>query len=221
MSCCGHYRGYDDDWIIKSMPLYTSWRSLFNAYYKKFAFGTYTNFRNHLYNDLGFTRSFTTEQDEWLKENYPKLGSELATKMIVKKFGVGRSVATITNRAYKLGISVDTDVVNKIKKERNQRHSLPIGSTVVRTNSYGKSCVWEKTKDGWKRQSHLVCGDIPEGYVVVHYDGDFQNNNPDNVVAISKTTLAQMTYNHFWSEFPEITKTAILCCELEQLTFEK
>lgn len=220
MSRCGKYRGYDDDWILKNIDMYTSWKQLFDEYHKKFGFGTYRNFRSHLYSDLKLTRKFTKDQDEWIYENYPTLGSSKATEEFNKFFGVCRSKQTIICRASKLGVKVSNSVSNRLRSESNHL-SKPIGSTVVRTNSYGSKSVWQKTENGWVRQAHLVLGEIPEGKVVVHYDGDFTNNTGENLVAISKRVNARMTFNRFWSEDPTITKTGVMCLELEEALEEK
>lgn len=220
MSRCGHYSGYNDEWIIDNLPKHTSWKSLFDEYYKLFEFGNYRNFRNHLYNDLGMTRCFTKEQDDWLRYNYPNLGAEEATKQFCKIFRFGRSKHVIVCRASKLGLKVREEVSKKARSDANPL-SLPIGAIVVRTNSQGNKTVWVKTENGWARQTHVVIGDIPKGKIVVHYDGDFTNNAPDNLCVITKSVNARMTVNKFWSEDPDITKSGILCCELEELLKEE
>lgn len=64
-------------------------------------------------------------------------------------------------------------------------------------------------------------GDKPDGYILVHLDNDVTNNSVNNIRAISRSVNARMTANKFWSEDPDITKSGILCCELEELLKEE
>lgn len=72
-----------------------------------------------------------------------------------------------------------------------------------------------KTENGWMRLGQML--NVPKGCYAVHLDNDITNNNPDNIVIISKATSMRMTINSFWSDDKELTKTGIICCELEQL----
>ena len=212
MSRCGHYAGYNDDWIYAHMTKYTSWRNLFNAYYKEFHFGNYRNFRNHLYNDLGLTRKFTNEQNQWLIENYPHMTLKECTDTFNKKFNIGRSRQTICTQANKLGIKQNDETVKKSYLFEHY-NSYPIGATVTRHTTTA-SCVYQKTESGWKRQTHLVMGDVPKGHVVVHLDGDYTNNSKENLQVITMRENALMTANKFWSEDPELRKTGLVWCKL-------
>lgn len=56
-----------------------------------------------------------------------------------------------------------------------------------------------------------------ENQVIVHIDGNKNNNDPDNLFIASRSTLGRMLKNQFWSDNPTITKTGLICCELEEL----
>ena len=75
--------------------------------------------------------------------------------------------------------------------------------------------VFKKTEDGWKPLCQTLVGNIPKGHFVVHLDKDPTNNDEDNIAVISRKTGARMTVNKFWSDNKELTRTGILCCELE------
>lgn len=211
----GQYRGYNDEWIREKISQYSSWRKMFDDYFQIFHFGNYRNFRNHLYNDLGYTRLFTEEQDRWIKENYPVLGREKAAVEFSKVFPCGRSKNVIAQRAMKLGVTVSEEVLTRIRKEKTVKHK--VGDRVVRTNKEGVSSVWIKLQNGeWKRESHVNFGDVPDGMRIVHLDGDYTNNSASNLVSITKQESAMMTASKMWSEEPEITKTGIIWCRLKQ-----
>lgn len=213
MSKCGHYRGYNDDWIYAHHAEYTSWKNLFDAYYEKFHFGSYRNFRNHLYHDLGLTRTFTDEQNQWLIDNYPNMTTNECAELFSKIFNIGRSRSTISTQANKLGINQKPETVKR-SYEYSHYNTYPIGATVVRHTSTC-SCVYEKTETGWERQSRLAVGDIPEGHIIAHLDGDYTNNNKDNLVLLTKKESAMMTANRFWSIDPELRKTGLAWCKLK------
>ena len=221
MSRCGHYQGYNDDWIYAHITKFTSWRKMFDAYYEEFHFGNYRNFRNHLYHDLGMTRIFTDEQNNWLIDNYPNMTLDECTEAFNKQFQIGRSKSTIRMQASKLGVRQSDDTVRRAY-DFEHYNEYPIGSTVIRTNNKGLSAVYEKTADGWIRQSILNAGQVPEGFRVVHLNRDFMNNSEENLAVVPIRILSMMTGNKFWSDNPEITKTAILWCKLsEVLAYEQ
>lgn len=215
----GVYRGYDDAWIAENIGNYPSWKKMFEDYYNIFQFGNYRNFRNHLYNDLKYTRLFTKEQDTWIKENYPLFGLKKTTEEFGRVFPCGRSKTVIAQRAMQLGVTVSEDTLTKIRKDTTVKRN--VGDKVIRTNKNGVSSVYVKLPSGeWKRESHVNYGKVPDGMRIVHLDGDFTNNEPSNLSAISQSQQALMTVNRFWSEQPEVTKSGIIWCKLKQ-TYEQ
>ena len=55
--------------------------------------------------------------------------------------------------------------------------------------------------------------------MVVTLDNDKLNSSSDNLYAIPKSIAARMMNGHgksLWSEFPEITRTAIKLCEFNE-----
>jgi hypothetical protein len=217
----GTYRGYDDKWILEHLSEYTSWKNLFDTYFSTFHFGTYRNFRNHLYNDLGLTRKFTEEQNNWIIKNYPVLGAKKATEEFNKIFPVGRSRSTIVSQAFKLGVQVNGDVAASLQKSCSEK--LPIGSSVIRYSKKDgrkspKATVWVKLETGeWVRESYAAVGKIEKHQRVIHLDGDTFNNSKDNLEVVDMKTLSKMSAYKMWSEDPTITKTGIMCVQLENL----
>ena len=55
--------------------------------------------------------------------------------------------------------------------------------------------------------------------MVIMLDGDKLNTRIENLCSIPKSIAARMANGHgnsFWSEFPEITRTAIEVCKLDE-----
>lgn len=221
----GKYKGYNDAWIQQNVSNHPSWKKLFDAYFDEFGFGNYRNFRNHLYKDLGMTRLFTEEQNEWIKANYPSLGAEHATAEFCKLFNVGRSIRTISVQAFKLGVNVNKDVTSALRKQNTQKR--PIGCKAVRKNTTHKrgvrrDTVYVKAEDGtWKRESEINFGRLTKGKRIIHLNGNTHDNSKRNLEAVDMKTLAKMTAYKLWSEDPIITKTGIMCCDLENIIGKK
>ena len=221
----GVYRGYDDKWILENLQKYTSWKKLFDEYYRLFNFGNFRNFRNHLYSDLGLTRKFTNEQNEWLIKNYPKLGAKKTTEEFNKIFLVGRSKQTIITQAFKLGIKVDKDVAASMQKAGSEKR--PIGSLAIRyskkdKNKPARATTWVKLNTGeWVRESYVAFQKVDRNQRVIHLDGNTLNNSKNNLELIDMRTLSKMTTYNMWSENATITKTGIMVVQLENLLERK
>lgn len=214
---------FNDEWILKNVSNYSSWKKMFDVYFETFHYGTYRSFRNHLYNVLKLTRCFTKEQNEWIKKNYPVLGCKKATETFNSTFNCGRSLETIRGQACKLGVKVNVDRVNEIRKESNQK--LGNGSRVIRGTSVKKGgitreTVWIKQDGVWKRESYAALGPVGKNQRVVHLNGDPFDNSKENLQIIDIKILGKMTANKMWSEDPVITKTGIICCVLEDIVKE-
>ena len=58
--------------------------------------------------------------------------------------------------------------------------------------------------------------------MVVTLDGNQLNASPENLIAIPKAIAARMMNGHgksMWSKFPEITKSSIEVCKLDEAIF--
>lgn len=212
---------YDDEWILANWKSYPTWDVMRDAYNKEH--GTlieFYAFRNHCNRYLklnrdkeyGLNKHYSDEQIDWLKVNYPKLGRVKCTEEFNKLFNENRTVQAIKIQCVK---KLKLKVTEERRKARafNTGKVHPVGSTVCKT--HGEPYI--KCADGtWKRVKDIIYGDKPKGYMVIHLDGDTNNNCKDNLVAIPRSIAGRMSYNKFWSEFPEVTKTGIICCELEE-----
>lgn len=69
-----------------------------------------------------------------------------------------------------------------------------------------------------------IHGKISEGYTVVFLNGNKLDCSIDNLACVSNAVLAKMINRHsksFWSEGREITKAALLMCELDLILKQK
>lgn len=173
---------------------------------------SYNTFKSHCNRELGINYHYSKEQEQWLIENYPTLGIKKCTEEFNRIFNDSRSFAAIKVRCIQLGLKVIKER-RKMRALENTGRVHAAGAVVKKT--HGEPYV--KGSDGkWRRLKDIVYGDKPYGYVIAHLDGDVNNCNKDNLVAIPRSISARMMINDFWSEFPEVTKTGIVCCELEE-----
>lgn len=204
---------YDDEWIVSNWRNFRNWRKLCARYNEVHCASIgYNTFKSHCNRELDLNYHYSVEQIEWLVENYPKLGRVKATEEFNRTFGENRSVMAIKVKCRILGLTVTEERKKMVSIENTNRY-YDVGSVVKK--SHGEPYV--KTERGWIRLKELVYGERPDGYIIVHLDGDVENCDKENLIAIPRTISATMTKNKFWSEDGNITKTGILCCTLEKM----
>lgn len=202
---------YDDEWIASRWKDYMNWNRLCNDYNK--AHGTdikYNTFKSHCNRELALNHHYSDEQLAWLRENYPALGRVKCTELFNKVFNEDKSVQAIKVMCVRMGLKVSAERKRMIGIENSKRFH-PVGTVLIRT--HGEPYV--KTRKGWVRLKDLSYGKKPKGHIIVHLDGDVNNYKKENLMAISRSVSVKMAKNKFWSSCPEITKTGIMCCELE------
>ena len=204
---------YDDKWCLENWQSFRNWKKMCDEYNK--VHGTdikYNTFKAHCNIALMLNYHYTYEQDRWLRENYPHLGKVKCTERFNERFGENRTVAAIKKHCLQMGLKV-TEERTKARAYENTGRLHDVGTIVKKT--HGEPYI--KVEDGtWKRLKDVAYGEKPNGHVIVHLDGDVDNYSKENLVAIPRTISAKMTVNGFWSEEPTITKTGIMCLELEE-----
>lgn len=211
----GVYRGYNDEWIAENIGNYSSWVKMFEDYYQIFHFGNYHNFRTHLYSDLGYTKKYTEEENEWLKKVYPSNGARKTYEMYQKRFNKKRGYQGFLTHLTDLGLKVTQERWREACQDNGKRTNVPNGTIVQR----GRGENWIKVAagtDGWIPLTHHLIGKIEKNKRIVHLNGNKADDRLDNLAVISLKTSAILTGCDMWSENPEVTKTAIIWAELKQ-----
>lgn len=65
--------------------------------------------------------------------------------------------------------------------------------------------------------THKICGKVPKGYVVVHLDGNKDNNSTENLIAVKNGIQTIVRNAGMWSEDTGISRTAFKWAELYDL----
>lgn len=153
-------------------------------------------------------RRWTQEEDEFLKAYYPLHGLNETHRCFNEKFAE-RSKRAICDRVY-YTLNLTMVQENKVALMDDVRHRKAVNVGYVNSET-----GMIKTEDGWVRLSKKI--GVPKGKYAVHLDGDKCNNDADNIAIISPQISMKMTKNKFWSSEPEITRTGIACCTLEDV----
>ena len=207
---------WHDDFIFANWEKHRNWLSLNHKYNN--VYGTnigYNTFKSHCYR-LGLNFHYSEEQQAWLTDTYPDHGYIETAKMFNEKFKTNRSAGAIKTQCKKMGLKVKDHRRAARANENTKKYIYPIGSIVAK--SHGEPYI--KTDNGWRRLKNVAYGSVPKGKILVHLNGNVEDCRPDNLYAISRNVNARMTLNNFWSENSTITKTGIMCCELEQALHE-
>lgn len=152
------------------------------------------------------------EEDEWLRMYYPDHGIQATLKAYIELYGpTSVTKRAIEHRIYNLGIRLSEKRYREkqLKNGRNfcQKERRAVGYVNPDTG-------YIKTEKGWKRLGAVL--GVPKGKYAVHLDGNKANNQESNIMIISQKVSMKMTANKMWSESGEITKTGIMCCQLEE-----
>lgn len=131
-----------------------------------------------------WTHDWTEEDFEFIRENIGEMTWKEFAPVFNEWAGTSLSPQSIHVAAWKRGISNGRVGTTGLRGDRNSR-SLPVGSEVVRDGGY----VFVKQMDGtWRQRAQLAWeeanGPIPEGFTVVHADGDPANDDPANLLLL-------------------------------------
>lgn len=216
----GGYAGFDEQWILDHWRNYKYWSEMFEDYLKEHPdCDRPLKYFQCKCNELGISRRYTKEQDEWLKENYAELGLKEAFDQFCKHFKVTKGIEGFRTHINSLGIHCTKEQKKERQRANRNYDECPIGT--VRHRGRQDFIKVAPGYKGWIPLSQYVVGSVPKGHFVLHLDRDNRNNEKDNLMVVSRQVAARMAGHDFWSEHPEINRTAIMCCELEQIIEDK
>lgn len=164
---------------------------------------------------------YTDEKREFLLQYGAELPTEELTRRLNDRFHSNHSAASVRTTVKKMGVKKSKECIHNIRS----RLGSPVGAAkIIGGYRYVKVGV---SNGGfyadWRREIDVeyekAYGAIPDGYMVVTLDGNKLNASHDNLCAISKSVAARMANGHgkkLWSEFPEVTRTAIEVCKLDE-----
>lgn len=169
---------------------------------------------------------FTAEQEQWLRDNFYTAQSyqDLAERFN-KAFGTSRSRGQISDKCSKR--MKLNGMHNTSKYGVKPKEQLPVGTirksqvgTYIKVLKIPPGACFTGYKEPWwmplqKKLYTDAYGSIPDGYMVCFLDCNPENFSLDNLYPITRQISARLSANGWWSNNPEITKTAIKWCELQ------
>ena len=169
---------------------------------------------------------YSIEEERFLIEHIDSVSSyKELTDMMNQKFGTARLPERVREKCNKgLHISTGKNVTQYGNKPKER---IPIGS--IRKSSNGSTYIkvadndikYTGYQEPWwiplqKKIYEDAYGPIPDGYMVCFLNCDRDDFRLENLYPITRKTSARLAKNGWWSEFPEITMTAIKLCEYEE-----
>lgn len=216
----GHpLQNWNDEWIKQNIERYASVSEMWKAYQVETghiciqqSFRTHCKRKYQHYSRL----TWTDEELEWIKENFPRLGGLKCAPEFEKRFGKKRSHKSIMTFAHRHGIFVDDDT---IEANRNYPRRVPIGTIVDDGDGYLKIKVGaEYSSSGWMRYHRYLYeqrhGKLKKGYKIMFLDGDKRNYSDDNMIAVPASYFALMNKLELHSVFPDVNLAGIKWCDL-------
>ena len=180
---------------------------------------------------------YSTEERDYIRENYKGISTYQLTERFNKKFGLelgqGAIRSYITKRKWKNGVVTRFEkgkvkdngyrfkkgdgrgVPYQFQKGHISHNTKPIGSTLIR-NGY----KWIKVAmpNVWELIHHQVwCksnGDIPKSHAVMFLDGDRGNITIENLALVSKAQMGVLNRLNLIQPNKQATETGILISEL-------
>ena len=173
---------------------------------------------------MGKGTYYTSEQEEWLRDNFYRVGSyaEL-TEKFNSRFCMDKKVSMISWKCNKhMGLK---GMFNSTQYGNAQKWELPVGTirrttagTYIKVAPVMNNHINHYKEPYWlplqKKIYQDAYGVIAPGKMVCFLDKNPQNFALDNLYPIDRKTSAIMSKNRWWSENPELTLAAIKWCAL-------
>lgn len=211
---------WHDDWILDNYTKYLTWSAMVKDYNKIFNESfTREQFKNHIQKlnlKLATSYAYTEEMDNFIREYYPTSSAEELEERFNSKFKQAKTYKAIRQRAFKLGLSKTSEYIQQRQVKAGQGRRVPVGT--ISTDASGLDRI--KVGEGrWVTHARYIYeqehGKLPEGYAVMFLDGNNQNKSIDNLIARPEGYNALLTQKlQIDRSCPELTKTAVLWCDL-------
>lgn len=153
---------------------------------------------------------YSTEQVEFMIENYRGVSTKCLTGLVNRKFNTKFTPQQIlcfkSRRKLKSGYD---------RSNWNPMHKA-VGAETLIANGYFKvkvaePNVWEyKHRLAWQKEN----GPIPEGHFIIFLDNNTQNCELDNLALVDENTHGYMFQNDYYTDDRELTKTALSASKL-------
>ena len=172
-------------------------------------------------------RIYTQEEENFLRVNRNKMPmKELHRKFCERFSSIG--YYALKAKVQRMGLLVDD-----VQKFNNvaERSRVPIGSehkyagyTMIKVDDKATGTKKDRRayRENWKPKHVWVWeqhnGKLPPRHQVIFLDGNHENFDPENLMAIPLQYVVMMNRNGWIKGNAELTKTAVKLCELHYMT---
>ena len=120
--------------------------------------------------------------EAFMRENYPNHSAEWMADAIEREFGERLKCGAIRQKAHRMGIKASSERRSEASKE----HQI---AEVGKVTAWNKGYKFIRTKDGWVNYGKYLLEQttnevIPKGYAIVFIDGNIENYDVKNLVAV-------------------------------------
>lgn len=166
------------------------------------------------YNIKSYTRVYTEEQLDYLREITPGRTSKEITRMFNKKFNDNRTEESIKSVRQENGIKIGN--TGRFEKGNLPPNKVEVGTTTIDADGYHKTKIAEPNT--WELTHRLIWekhhGKIPDGHVVLFGDKDKDNLDIDNLILVSRHELLAMNRHNLIQDNAELTKVGKVVARL-------
>lgn len=220
------------NWLRDNYHIYRTTVDLTKAFNEKFDCSKDWHLINRQCNKIGLSKNngFSEKQKQWLINNYDKFDSVVCLwEAYNKKFNRNVHYTTVQGQCSKI-LNLNKDVKDKFvpnKKYKIGDEKFSQGYYFVKTKEYERTGVYDakRQKECWEKKHYVIWKEyyneeIPEDCIIVFLNGDKKDFDIENLYCMKRKYISYMNRNHWFSNNPEITLTAIKWCELMYATQE-
>jgi len=161
------------------------------------------------YGIKSYTRKYTAEQLDYLRELAPGRTHKEIHKIFNKRFKEKRSLLSIKSIMHENHILLDG--TGRYEKGNKPKNTAPVGTELKKADGYLYVKIGEPNK--WRQKHYLVWekhhGPIPKKHALLFADRDRENTNIDNLILISRHQLLILNKKGLIQDDKDLTKTAV------------
>lgn len=161
-----------------------------------------------------YTRVYTKEQLDYLREISPGRTSKEITKMFNEKFNDSRTEESI--KSIRLENGIKTGNTGRFEKGNLPENTVEVGSIAIDTDGYHRTKI--ANPNTWKLTHRLIYekhnGPIPKDHAVIFGDGDQSNLDIDNLILVTRYQLLTLNKNNLIQNDADLTRTAVIIADL-------
>lgn len=169
-------------------------------------------YRNNI---KSYTKIYTEEQLDYLREITPGRTNEEITIMFNKKFNDNRTEDSIKSVRQENGIN--TGKTGRFEKGNLPSNTMEVGTTTIDADGYHKTKIAEPNT--WESTHRLIWekhnGSIPDGHAILFGDGDKSNLDISNLILVSRSQLLTLNRYGLIQDNADLTRIGIVIADLQ------